>query len=56
MQLLNVKLGDAALYKQLVYFIVLIHSTKLTFLTSVGGTSVGECTRNVTKTLMTGGG
>ncbi|KAF7244043.1 hypothetical protein EG68_08776, partial [Paragonimus skrjabini miyazakii] len=52
MQLLNVKLEDAALYKQLVCFMVLIHSTKLIFLTSVGGTSMGECTRNVMKTLM----
>ncbi|KAF7245655.1 hypothetical protein EG68_09983 [Paragonimus skrjabini miyazakii] len=32
MQLLNVKLGDTALYKQLVCSVVLIRSTKLTFL------------------------
>ncbi|KAF7252185.1 hypothetical protein EG68_08469 [Paragonimus skrjabini miyazakii] len=42
MQLLKVKLEDAALYKKL-----------LIFLTSVGGTSIGECTRNVMKTLKT---
>ncbi|KAF8560646.1 hypothetical protein P879_10574, partial [Paragonimus westermani] len=42
MQLLNMKLEETEIYTQLV-----------TFLSGVGGTSMGECTRNVMRTLLT---
>ncbi|KAA3671059.1 uncharacterized protein DEA37_0004185 [Paragonimus westermani] len=45
--------GRSKIYTQLARLTFPIHSQQVTFLSSVGGTTMGECTRNIMRTLLT---